>query len=486
MSELRGIDGGGSRFVAGGWLRSAVRTLRGAWLIVLVGAVLGAALGWLYSATQRPAYESSAVLYQTPQVGDSDGAARQRTQAYVELLTSERLIRAALGASGIPMSVEQVQRSATAAANSGSPILTVTVSADDPARSAKLADALANALPNVVAELDGNVESSPPPPPPPPAPGAPPEQVAPEQITPAPDAVRLSLITPAAPGKKTAPLYVRNVVLGLIAGLLAAVVGSHLRASLSGRVDDPEELGRFLSHPILAAVPYSAELSNSGIADFARHDSDSANAFRRLRADVGGDETVRKIVVASPSEGEGKTTVAANLAVVLGAAGATVVLVDANRPDGAPDGTGLANYLDGRADSFGIETARRYPGVSVVVTGAHVELMSSPRLNGVLSDLAERFDYVIVDTPAVDGSADALVLGRAVDAVLIVARASDTRYAELGAVLDDFDAAEVPRLGVVLNAYPRKKWPLRPRRRAGRSSSEALLTGRRGADVAAE
>ena len=113
--------------------------------------------------------------------------------------------------------------------------------------------------------------------------------------------------------------------------------------------------------------------------------------------------------------------------------------------------------------------------------------MSSPRLQGVFRDLAEQFDYVIVDTAAVDTSADVLVLGRAADAVLIVARAFDTRYAALGALLDEFGAAEVPRLGVVLNAYPRKKWLLssRPRHRAGRSSSEVLLTGRRHGDVAA-
>ena len=113
------------------WLRSAVGAVRNRWIILLVCALFGGFLGAILTTVQSPSYESSAVIYQTPHFGDTDGTSRQRTEAYTKLLSSDFLIETALANTGLEMSNSDVREMTTASANVGSAILTVTVRAKD-------------------------------------------------------------------------------------------------------------------------------------------------------------------------------------------------------------------------------------------------------------------------------------------------------------------------------------------------------------------
>lgn len=544
------------------WLRSSARTVLNSWSVILACVVVGGLAGYFVTTQQRPTYESTAVIYQTPRTGDSDGVSRQRSEAYTELLTSERLVGTAIEAAGIDMSIKEVQESTVAAANTGSAILTVTTTTDDPEKSAKLANALADTLPQMVAELDGDqptaTEAVPPPPQPvvmdelkdpegywimdssgnpimvpegtPPVTeynpdGTPvipsidvPTESAPSD--PAVDdaavagAVRLSVVTPAVPNfTATGPSYVRNVGLGLALGVLVGLCFAYLRARLSRKVEGAAELSEFLSGPLLASIPVSKAVKETGVVDFRHLDSSAAEAFRRLRTAISDSELFDsksgRIVVASPNDGDGKTIAAINLAIALGANGSDVVLVDADlptivaksagrgRPGDVVDSShgGLVGYLEGNTDISAFTVKSRHTGLSVIPSGGAVvnpsELLDSARMRAALAELAVKFDYVIVDTASLQARSDAIVLSRSANATMVLARSNKTRYTELSASLQRFETANIPLLGVVLNGYPRK-WPVsRPHRKtlsigqlltvstpSASSSNVAFLNGR--------
>lgn len=463
------------------WLRSAVGAVRNRWIILLVCALFGGFLGAVLTSMQSPSYESSAVIYQTPHFGDTDGTSRQRTEAYTKLLSSDFLIETALANTGLEMSNSDVREMTTASANVGSAILTVTVRAEDADTSAKLANALAQALPGAVAVLDGST----------------PAQPAPDQSeTLVPDPVRLSVISPAVTDDaEGGPQYMRNTALGVIAGLLVGLLYAYLRNQMSRKVQDVAALGKFLSGPVLAGIPADTALE-TGVVDFSR-ESPAAEAFRRLRTVIADHEPgrgeCRTIIVSSAVTGDGKTAVALNLAIALAESGNEVVFVDAagtdeanvrsgrhgsdNEKNASP--AGLIDYLLNGDDIDRYITASWHPKLSFIAAGRTAsgksELLGSTRMRNGLADLAARANYVIVDTAPMTDRSDALVLGRWADGVLLVARSDHTRYAELGAVIERLSLAELRVWGVVLNDSPR---PLArsARKRSKRLSAAKLLT----------
>ena len=471
-------DGGGNE-----WLRSTLGALRNSWIILLTCVLLGGFLGLILTTQQSPAYESSAVIYQTPRVSDSESTSRQRTEAYTELLTSDRLITDALEESGIQMSVSDVREATSAGANEGSAILTVTVRTDSAEKSANLANALANALPATVAALDG--------------------EQAPRGRTgdAAADSTRLSLITPAIPDDADGGRnYGRNIAVGIAAGLLVGLLVSYFRSLLSRRVQDEGALTNYLSGPVLAGIPVDKSLRESGLVDFAEADGAAAEAFRRLRTVITGHHSdqrnYRTIVVTSATDGDGKTTTAINLAVALAEAGFGVVFVDAslavrasgseNRNGGGSNSpVGLTEYLGSGRDIGEYAVASWQSKLWIVPAGNAVnnpsELLGTDRMRGALAELATRSDYVVVDSTSLTRS-DAIVLGRAADGVLVVARSNRTRYVDLGAAIERLSLAAVPVLGVVLNGDASGSSASGRRRGRDRTSVSELLAAKSAAD----
>ena len=145
------------------------------------------------------------------------------------------------------------------------------------------------------------------------------------------------------------------------------------------------------------------------------------------------------IVVSSPLPGDGKSTLAGNLAVSLAAAGRQVILVDADlrRPMlatlfGLPDGAGLTDILAGRAEiadvAHNVDTSRN---LAVIAAGRvppnPSELLGSNRMRDLIRTLSERA-FVIVDSPPLLPVTDAAVLATAVDGALIVITAGKTTF----------------------------------------------------------
>jgi polysaccharide biosynthesis transport protein len=284
------------------------------------------------------------------------------------------------------------------------------------------------------------------------------------QVDAALSAGNAQLLRPAStPSKPIKPTPVRTATLAAIVGLLLGLGAAFLIDHLDDSVRSEDDLARLGNDiPVLAMVPNVASKDNRPIAISAR-DSPAVEAYRNLRTNVqflGIERRVRSIQVTSARPGEGKSTTAANLAVVLSQTGANVVLVDADlRKPGlhrlfAIDGSnGLTNNLAGDPMEL---TIQRITDQLWVIVGGPVppnpsELLSGRRMDAFAEELSRRFDYVIIDSAPILAVSDATALSRHVDGVLLVAQVKHVSLPHLRESLTHLERVGAPLLGIVLN-----------------------------------
>lgn len=174
--------------------------------------------------------------------------------------------------------------------------------------------------------------------------------------------------------------------------------------------------------------------------------------------------TLQVIAVTSPAAGEGKTLTAINLAAALarGAEDARVLLIDADlrRPAIARQlalgdvTSGLTEVVESAGTSLDSVIQKLSPyNLSVLPAGlrrnAVHQILRSPRLDVVLSEVRHRYDFVVLDTPPLLPVFDSALLANAVDGVLMVVAANQTPRKLLGEALNMLDPAKV--LGIVFN-----------------------------------
>lgn len=232
---------------------------------------------------------------------------------------------------------------------------------------------------------------------------------------------------PGVPDERPVAL---DVGLGVVVGLTLGVATALLRDRLSDRLRGRDDLGSLIGTPVLAAVPVQQRFGRVPPEPVLLRDpsSPAAEAFRYLRSRV-QPLLPATVLVTSADAREGRTTVAANLAVALAQAGNRVILVDADlrHPGlgaafGTGDGPGLSDVLAGTV----VDALRDgpLPGLRLLTAGTGAagaaDLLGSARLGGVLRELRGRCDAVVVDCAPVLRFSDPLVLAGTSDQVLLV------------------------------------------------------------------
>lgn len=256
-------------------------------------------------------------------------------------------------------------------------------------------------------------------------------------------------------------------VVGLLLGLGAAFLLDYLDDSISGP-DDLTKLGRDL--PVLAIVPSDASPDHRPIS-MSRPDAHSVESYRTLRTNVqflGLERDVKVVQVTSAGPGEGKTTTATNLAVVLAQTGASVVLVDGDLRKPrihrvfATDGSyGLTNNLVG--ESIEMTLTPIDPHLSLIASGRvppnPSEMLAGRKMASLIEQLKARFDYVIVDSAPVLSVSDAVALSQHADGLIVVLHAGHTSAPQVRKALDALEQVDAPVLGIVLNRADAKYLP---------------------------
>lgn len=253
-------------------------------------------------------------------------------------------------------------------------------------------------------------------------------------------------INPPGPGVKVAPVLVQCLLLFLALGLVGGSGLAYLAEVNDKSFRTPEEIRRRLGLAVVGHIPTLGLQKGGGPAAIGGVDrgviahhkptSTEAEAYRGVRtalyfSTAGKGHQV--IQVTSPNPADGKSTLAANLAVAIAQSGKRVVLVDADfrKPrihkmfHASPE-VGLASVIAGETDLARAIQPSAVPGLSLLPCGPRpanpAELLTSNRFQEVLGEIKQAFDFVLIDTPPLLAVSDPAVVAPRVDGVLLTIR----------------------------------------------------------------
>jgi len=269
-----------------------------------------------------------------------------------------------------------------------------------------------------------------------------------------------------------------NLQMALLVGLATGVLFVAAKEKMDTTLKTPDDIREALGVPFLGFVPAlttSSETAAKGNLNAIRHPaSPLSESYRVIRTNVmatAASTNSRILLITSIHPGEGKSTTAMNLAAAIAQTGATAILVDSDlrRPTvhanlGLPRTPGLRDVLVRNVPHADVVRQGPIPGLWALPAGGTpdnpAELMGCEEMRTLLTSLAKKYDWVIVDAPPIGGMADALIIGGLVDAIVLVAEGDRTTktvaadgIAQLYSVGGRILGAILNRVDVKRNAY---------------------------------
>lgn len=428
------------------------------WLTIVAAVVVSTLLAWGYSMFQPRIYAAqSSGLVVTSGTGDigtalaGDSLAKSKANSYKSIAISMPVAERVSKALNIDDSAEALLAKISVDVPQSSNEIRVTAQAESPALARDLADAWVQALAAEALSVETSASEA------------------------NDSAVQVSALGKAAlPTSPVSPNTKLILAIGVLFGLLVGVSVVFIRSSLDRRIRSVEAIQQ-LGVGVVGTIPVEQRLTaersiiETGVLT---QNSSETHAFteslRELRTNLSYmdvDNPPRVIVVTSSVPGEGKSSLAANLAVTLAATGRPTILIDADlrRPVvtdlfGLPSGAGLTDVLSGSATLE--EVAQFYaPVPALMVLGSGrippnpSELLGSKAMKSLLEELSRDL-MVIIDCPPLLPVTDAAILTKVADGALVTVRAGSTRLDELQRSLEILENIEGNLLGVILNAVP--------------------------------
>ncbi|MDD3935984.1 polysaccharide biosynthesis tyrosine autokinase [Rhodoferax sp.] len=272
----------------------------------------------------------------------------------------------------------------------------------------------------------------------------------------------LPVRAPVAPNKPK--MILASVLLGLFGALAVALAIELLDNTIKGSNDAEKKL----SYPVVTSLPVLKDAGNSpNLLEYQKvPGSVYSEAIRTARTSLtlsALDDERKVFMITSSSPGEGKTTVAANLALAL-AQGSDVLLIEADmrRPRfqrlfALPEACkGLSNLVAGTTDLADcLHMVAEGSRLVVLPAGDTptnpLELLMSRRFERVLTELQADYDYILIDTPPVEAVSDAIAISHLTSGAVFVVQAEETSTAIVKSGLKKLERANVNVLGLVLN-----------------------------------
>jgi capsular exopolysaccharide synthesis family protein len=286
----------------------------------------------------------------------------------------------------------------------------------------------------------------------------------------------------------TRPHRLLNIAAGILVGLIGGVVLAFVREGMEDRIHTADDIRYWTGQSSIAVVPAIAPederklLSIPGrkllpmpkqdsvyqpdlflLARPSAPESEAVHALRTTLLLCHKKRALKVIVVTSPLPGEGKTTLANNLAVALSACGRTCLIdADLRRPSVGNSfrldpGKGLEHYLSGIAtlEQVSIEptgTKNLVVIPSVLPTDNPIHMLTDTGMKDLISRLRESFDFIVLDTPPILPYADSRALASIADGVVLVSRAGQTSRGAMRRSMELLaEVQSAPILTTVLN-----------------------------------
>jgi capsular exopolysaccharide synthesis family protein len=474
-----------------------------AWLILLAG-VLAGVTAYFISKQSTPIYQSSTrLLVSNPSslgyLDTNSLVTNNMTTTYAKMLTDGPVLQGVIDQLKLPMTPDKLRRSITVTTVQDTQLLVVTVTDPDPTRAADIANTIGMVFSARVRELltqryaasltglEKQISDM--------------EQ----EITTTKNSIKVTtdpttlnqlqdqltqfqsiytqLVTsyeqvhlaaaqtgtdvvvsePATVSTNpVSPKTLLNTMLAVVVGLLLAMGAVSVVDMLDDTIKDPDEILQKFKTPILGVIA-SHEQEEGKLICLTQPRSRVAEAFRSLRTNItyaSVDTPLRRILVTSSSPQEGKTTVVANLAVIMAQGEIKTVIVDADlrRPQ-VHQKFGLQNLV-GLSDMFlkppnGVVQSIPGSSLGVITSGPlppnPAELLTSKKMKELFDLINKAYDLILIDTPPALNVADAYALAPGMDGVILVAKPGVTKMREFQQMLEQLQAVKAHVLGVVLN-----------------------------------
>ena len=442
------------------------------WLVAIVSVLcaVGSFLGTFYFVT--PQYQSSAMFYvnnsnfslgdTSLSISSSDiNASKNLVNSYIVILKTRETLNDVIDYAGVDLTYGQLNGMIGASSVNSTEIFKITVTSPDPEQATKIANAIEEILPRRIKNIIEGTSAK----------------------------VVDSAVVPTQP---SSPDYTENTFMGFLIGLVAMIAFIVLKELFDTKIRTEDDITSVCKHPILAAVPDMVLMEKSDHyygygnkrkkAATPRNAAEETNligseisfsaseAYKRLRTKLqfsfSDEGTSRVIGISSALSGEGKSLSAVNLSYMLSQLDKKVILVDCDmrRPSlatklGVEKVPGLSSYLSGQSH---MDTLIQKCGIKneedafdVVVAGRNppnpIELLSSARMERMLTKLREKYDYIILDLPPVGEVSDALAVAKITDGMLLIVRQHYCHRNALSDCIHQFEFVDAKILGVVYN-----------------------------------
>lgn len=430
-------------------------------LAIGVGALVGLLLAFAWMTFQPKVYTATAAGYVTAGGGSSIGEsyssqtlAQQKAQAYVTLFTNRRVTEAVIEDVGLDATPQELASRITATVPAEGVSISVTASGPSPAEARDIADSVVTAA---AAEAKRIEES-----------GPTRETVGADGKIRRVKSQAQVLIEPnesaVLPTSPSSPDPMRILPLGLLLGLFLGYGVAAIRHHNDTKVRHVDDVEAVTGAGVLGVLPMSKDLGSERGEARKTKAFHEREALRKLRTNlrfVDVDHQPRSIVITSANQGEGKSTVASNLATVLAESGEQVVLIDADLRRSAVarafdlDGSvGLTEVLAGTVSLFDALQPAPVSGLQILAAGATPpnpsELLGSHRMEALIAELTVKH-FVVLDAPPLLPVTDAALLTRSADGAVLVVAAARTHKEAVERAAATLQAVGGKLLGAILN-----------------------------------
>ncbi len=445
------------------------------WLIVLVPVITAVAFLLVTVYLITPQYQSSAMFYVNNNSFSMGGesisidsgdivASKNLVDTYIVILNSRTCLNDVIDYADLDYTTSELKGMITASSVNSTEVFEVVITGPNPKEAEKIANAIAYVLPNRISDIVEGTSAK---------------------------VVDYAIVsnTPSSPNR------VRNTALGFGIGFVAIMAIIVLVEIFDTTVRSEEDVTQLSAHPILSAVP---DMMSSGKGGYYYGDGGkkskkkkllenessknvvlvgsgisfgASEAYKLLRTKLefsfAGEKTCRVVGVSSALAGEGKSLSSTNLAYSLAQLGKKVLIIDCDmrRPSLATKldlqrVPGLSNYLTGKIgiesifQTYGAEDEEHMP-IHVIAAGRvppnPIELLSSEKMEQLISGLRECYDYIVLDLPPVGEVSDAIVAAKLVDGVLMVVCQNYCNRGAFVHAVEQFEFVGARILGVVMN-----------------------------------
>lgn len=434
-------------------LKNYLPLFRKRWLsIVIVTLLMIAAAGALMLLT-TPRYTATTRMFFGVQSGESvtdlaQGStfAEKQMSSYAQVATSPLVLDPVIDRVGLPVTASKLASNVVATPPADTVILEISVTDTDPQRAANIANAIGDQLAIVAGGLsparpDGT------------------------------ESVKATLLAAASPpASPSSPNVLRNLAVAGVLGLVVGVGVALIRQATDTKIRSEQDVQALTDATILGAVAFDETVAVNPIVMRSGRFTQQSEALRRIRTNLQFVNIGNKhptILISSSIPGEGKSTTALNLAVALSDAGVRTILIDADlrRPSiarymGLEGQVGLTTVLIGKAEVVDVVQPWENGMLDILPAGQippnPSELLGSSAMRELLTELAEVYDMVLIDSPPLLPVTDAAVLSRFASGTLVVVGADRIHAPQLRTALSALKTVESHVIGVVVNKIARK------------------------------